>query len=455
MSGRHRWSYQALDSAVDRLADGLRRLALVPGDRVVVHLPNTPGLVTLSFALFRLGVLPVLVPPAQRANEVVRLCETAEPVAYVVPDEHGGVDYRELAATVRSRAPTLRHVLVDGAAGPFTSLAEIAETGSGTGSESFAPSPASVAMLLPSGGTTGSPKLIPRTHQDYAYNVRASARLCGFDETTVYLAALPVTHNFALGCPGALGTWYMGGKVVLSTDPTPGAAFEVIRREGVTVTALVPPLALLWIEEAEWSGSAPASLRLVQVGGSRFGAEHARRLRPALGCPLQQVYGMAEGLLSYTRLDDPEESIVSTQGRPLSPADEVRVVDEHGRNLDTGEMGELLVRGPYTVRGYYRAPEYDAQAFTADGFYRTGDLARLTPTGRLRIEGRRKDVINRGGEKVPAEEVENHLLAHPLVADVALVAMPDAHLGERTCAFVVARNQPPTLSELAAFLRER
>jgi len=120
-----------------------------------------------------------------------------------------------------------------------------------------------------------------------------------------------------------------------------------------------------------------------------------------------------------------------------------------------GSLGQLLTRGPYTLRAYYRADEHNAKAFTADGFYLTGDLVRATPTGHLVVDGRVKDTINRGGEKVSAEEVENHLIAHPAVHDVALVAMPDDLLGERTCAYVLPRGGPPTLAELKAFLRER
>jgi 2,3-dihydroxybenzoate-AMP ligase len=174
-----------------------------------------------------------------------------------------------------------------------------------------------------------------------------------------------------------------------------------------------------------------------------------------LGCGLQQVFGMAEGLLNYTRLDDPENLIVSTQGQPLSPADEIRVVDDDDRDLDVGEVGHLLARGPYTLRGYYRSPEHNAIAFTADGYYRTGDLVRLTPTGHLVVEGRAKDQINRGGDKIAAAELEDQLLSHPNVRDVAAIAVPDEVLGERICAVVVPRGEAPSLSGLTAFLRER
>jgi 2,3-dihydroxybenzoate-AMP ligase len=193
---------------------------------------------------------------------------------------------------------------------------------------------------------------------------------------------------------------------------------------------------------------------VLQVGGAKLNPEPARRVRPTLGCQLQQVFGMAEGLLNYTRLDDPEEEIVTTQGRPCSPDDETRIVDEEGRDVPPGEPGELLARGPYTIRGYYRVPEHNQRAFTSDGFYRSGDIVRLSPGGNLIVEGRAKDLINRGGEKISAEEIENLVLAHPSVFNAAAVAMPDPVLGERTCVYVILRpGARLDFPELVTFLQ--
>ena len=451
-----RWTYTELDARVDRLAAGLHARGIGAGHRVVVHLPNVADFFVLCFALFRLGAQPVLALPAHRASEISHLCTVSEAVAYVVPDRHAGFDYRPLATQVQRDVPTLAQVFVVGDPGEHVALADVEHAGTGAPVPDVRPDPASVALFLLSGGTTGVPKLIPRTHDDYSYNVRTSAEVCGFDSGTVFLAALPVAHNFALGCPGALGTFAAGGTVVLAASPSPPDAFPLIERERVTVTALVPPLALLWMEVAAFAGRDLSSLRLLQVGGAKFVPEAARRVRDTLGCALQQVFGMAEGLLCYTRLDDPEKLVVTTQGRPMSPADEIRVVGPaDGRDVPPGEVGELLTRGPYTLRGYYRAEQQNARSFTPDGFYRTGDLVRVTPTGHLVVEGRCKDVINKGGEKVSAEEVEDHLLAHPAVRDVAVVGMPDRMLGERVCAYIVPRTQAPSLAELASFLRER
>ncbi|MGI8329564.1 (2,3-dihydroxybenzoyl)adenylate synthase [Actinomadura scrupuli] len=444
--GDLRLTYAELDRRAERTAAGFLRLGLERGDRAVLHLPNSASFAVVLLALLRIGVVPVLALPAHRESEIGYLVELSGARVYVAPDVHAGFDHRGLA-----RSLGIEHVVIDGAAGEFTPLA-------GLDADPVAydrPDPADVALFLLSGGTTGLPKLIPRTHRDYVYNLEASAEVCGFGPGTVYLVVLPAAHNFALACPGLLGVFATGGTVVFAPSGAPDAAFPLIERERVTVCAAVPPIALLWLEAVSWSDEDLSSLELLQVGGAKFAAERAAQVPEVLGCAVQQVFGMAEGLLNYTRLDDPRELAETTQGRPLSPADEIRVVDADGLEVAPGEVGELLTRGPYTLRGYYRAREHNSRAFTPDGFYRTGDLVRVLPSGHLVVEGREKDQINRGGDKISAEELENHLLAHPAVHDAAVVGMPDAVMGERTCAFLVIHGEAPTLREVKEFLRER
>ncbi|MBB3108625.1 2,3-dihydroxybenzoate-AMP ligase [Paenibacillus phyllosphaerae] len=453
VSGDRRLTYRELDARVDRLAAGFRALGIRPLERVVVQLPNIGEFIEVVFALFRLGALPVFSLPLHRSSEIAYFCEFAEAAAYIIPDMHGGFDYRALAAEVQSKVPGLRHVIVVGnpESYGFTPLEALDQ-------EPVAHTkvdPAEVAFMQLSGGSTGLPKLIPRTHEDYMYSLRMSVEVCKLNESSVYMAALPVAHNFTMSSPGVLGTLYAGGTVVLAPNPSPDEAFALIEKERVTMTALVPPLALVWLEAAASRNRDLSSLQVLQVGGAKFSAEAARRVKPELGCTLQQVFGMAEGLVNYTRLDDPEEVIVQTQGKPMSPYDEVRIWDEDDCEVVVGEEGHLLTRGPYTIRGYYQAEEHNAKAFTPDGFYRTGDVVRMTEEGYLVVEGRAKDQINRGGDKVAAEEIENHLLAHQGVHDAAIVSMPDDFLGERSCAFVIRREGQLTVPAIKAFLRER
>ncbi|CAD6879170.1 2 [Methylomonas albis] len=430
--GERRWAYQELDEHADRLAAGFAALDLQAGARIVVQLPNIAEFFAVCFACFRLGLVPVLALPGHRRAEIAAFCQIAEASAYIIPDCHDGYDYRTLAREAMALVPGLRHVIVVGSAEEFIALQALYLTPQALPE----PDPGAIALLQLSGGSTGTPKLIPRTHDDYLYSVRASVEVCQFDTATTYLAALPVAHNFPLSSPGTLGTLYAGGRIVLLTRPEPDAAFSLIANERVSHIALVPSLLLAWLERATSLRPALDSLRLVQIGGASLAADVAARVRPLLGCPLQQVFGMAEGLINYTRLDDHPDVILETQGRPMSVGDEIRIVDHDEQDVTDGQTGHLLTRGPYTIRGYWRADAHNHQVFSADGFYRTGDLVRRRSDGNLQVMGRAKDQINRAGEKIAAAEVERHLLSHPRVRNAALVAIPDERLGERSCAFV-------------------
>jgi 2,3-dihydroxybenzoate-AMP ligase len=426
-------TYAELASEADRIAAGLLDLGIGSRDRLVLHLPNVNEFLSVLLAVFSIGAIPVLALPGHRRDEIAHLARASDAVAYIGPDRFLGFDYRALAREVRADAPSVRHVVIVGDAAEFTPLAKLVETGA---RELPPVDAAEIALLLLSGGTTGVPKLIPRTHDDYAYNIFACAEVTGFDQDSVYLAANPVPHNAALGCPGALGALLVGGKAVLAANPSPDHVFPLIGSEGVTHTALVPALALLWTEAAR-TMPVDMSGMTIQVGSSKFGPAAAQRVSSGLKCRLMNVYGIGEGLITHTRLDDPLEIVYTTEGTPICPDDEVRIVDTEDRDVPPGVTGELLTRGPYTIRGYFAAPEHNRRAFTADGFYRTGDLAKLTEDGRVVIEGRLKDIIHHFGEKVSAEEVEGHVLTHPLVRDAAVVGIPDEAVDERLCVFVV------------------
>ncbi|MEU6374873.1 (2,3-dihydroxybenzoyl)adenylate synthase [Streptomyces sp. NPDC046909] len=450
---RRTWTYRQLDERADRLAAGFIERGISRGDRVVVQLPNIGEFVEVVFALFRIGALPVYALPAHRDTEIEYFCSFADAVAYVIPDRHAGFDHRDLASRVRKQTPGLKHVFVVGDPGEHTALSAIPREPEPV----VGPEPHELAFLQLSGGTTGVPKLIPRTHDDYLYSLWASNEICGVDADTRFLVTLPAAHNFPMSSPGWLGVLYAGGTSVLCPKPDPATAFPLIERERITMTGLVPPLALVWTGAAASAEHDLSSVELVLVGGAKYSEKAARRLEPALGCRLMQVFGMAEGLVNYTRLDDDFETVVTTQGLPISPDDEIRIVDDAGNDVPDGEFGHLLTRGPYTIRGYWRAPEHNRTAFTEDGFYRTGDIVRRTATGHLVVEGRAKDQINRGGEKVAPEEIENIILGHPSVHDVSVVAVADEYLGERSLAYVILREGAEPLKSVAVkrFVRDR
>ncbi|MDQ8045913.1 MAG: (2,3-dihydroxybenzoyl)adenylate synthase [Solirubrobacteraceae bacterium] len=456
VGGGQRWTYDELDRRADELAGGLARLGVRRGDRVVVQLPNEPVFLEVLLGCLRRGAVPVMALPAHRSSELLHFARHSEAVALITTGRRAGCDHAALAEEVQAGAPFLREVIVDDPAPRPGQRALDDLRGDGLDPDAhWLPNGPDLALLQLSGGTTGLSKLIPRTHDDYRYSVQVSAEVCGFGPQTRYLCALPAAHNFPLSSPGTLGTLWAGGTVVMCPSPDPRTALDLIAAERITVTGIVPPLALAWLDALSGGTWDTSSLELLQVGGAKLDADVAARIEPAFGARLQQVFGMAEGLVNYTRPEDSPEVTFRTQGRPMSPGDEVRVVDEAGQPVAPGEAGALQTRGPYTIRGYYRAPEHNATAFTDDGFYVTGDLVEQTPSGHLTVVGRAKEQINRGGEKVAPGEVEHHLLAHPDVVDACVIGLPDPQLGERTCAVLLTRGAPPTAASVRRFVRER
>ncbi|SIR05193.1 2,3-dihydroxybenzoate-AMP ligase [Paracoccus thiocyanatus] len=444
--GSRRFSYADLDRQSRNLAARLARQGLGHGDTALVQLPNVAEFFVVFFALLRIGVVPVNALYSHRRLELAEYARQIAPRLVVASRRHEL--FRDDAFADELRAKGVSHLLLLDEDDPAQSLAHWL-TRDGDLPQGAAPTPADqVAFFQLSGGSTGTPKLIPRTHNDYDYSIRASVRICGVTSATRFLCALPAAHNFTMSSPGTLGVFHAGGTVVMAPSPEPLACFDIVARERVSMAPLVPPAVALWlraVEEDPARRSLLASLDLMLVGGASFAEATARRVPELLGCRLQQVFGMAEGLVNYTRLDDPPEVIFTTQGRPISPDDEVRILDEDGHEVPDGVPGALATRGPYTFRGYYGSPEHNAKAFDAKGFYHSGDVV-VRQGGNLRVVGRIKDQINRGGEKIAAEEIENLLVRHPDITHAALVAAPDAHLGEKSCAFLVLRDGAGKLS---------
>jgi len=466
VDGDRRLTYRQLAGLVDRLAHHLAEREIVGGARVVFQLPNVLEFVVAYFACLKVGAIPLACLPAHRHAEIGYLARFTEAQAWFIPSTFRGFDYVAMAAELRADLPSLREVWVAGdrVGSGMTRFADLlaepvatramTTTRAGTTTRAYPrPQPSDVAVFQLSGGTTGLPKVIPRTHDDYLYNSRVFAGITGVDRETVLLVTVPISHNFPLACPGIQGTLLAGGRVVLGAAPDAETVFGLVERERATWIPAVPASVIGWLNDPRLERAHLGSLRTLAVGGSRLNAEPARRVLKEMGPVLMQVFGMAEGLLCSTRFDDPVDVIVETQGRPASPGDEIRVVDDDGKDVGPGQVGELQCRGPYTIRGYYRAPEHNRAAFTDEGFYRTGDLVRVHPSGHLIVEGRKKDLINRGGEKISAEEVENLILSHPAVLNVAVVAVPDDVLGERACACVMLRpGATLTLAQLNDFL---
>ncbi len=454
VSGGERVTYSQLTERIDRLALHLLEGGVVPLDRWVVQLPNIPEFVYLYFALERLGAIPIMALAGHRWNEINAFFELSGASGYAVSEVLGDFDSRELIAQIRDAHSEVRTVL-----GTET-IRELVNRKPALDArllDTVEVDPEEPCILQLSGGTTGVPKLIPRTNNDYVYNTKAAVAVNDVHADDCLLVALPIAHNFPLACPGISGFFWKGARVVLTESPRADDVLPLIERERITHLELVPALLIRYINTPGVADRALSSVRVINTGGQKLQPEVKRRAESVFpNARVQEVFGMAEGLLMFVRLDDSEEVRFETAGRPVCEDDEILIVDEDRDPVPDGEVGELLVRGPYTLRGYYNVPEYNARAFTPDGFYCSGDLMRRHPSGNYIVEGRKKDLINRGGEKISAEEIENLILSHPAVLNVACVPMPDPVLGERMCAFVIPKpGRTLTLQELTSFLTER
>ena len=457
--GDRRTTYRELVQGAQVLADGMLSLGLQPLDRAVVQLPNVPEFVTTYLAMNAIGVIPVMSLRAHRHAEIRHFVRASGAAAYVIPDLVGSFDYRPMAIEMAREFPSLEHTIVIGEPAPgqvgWTSLLSEAKSDHVTDRQRTQPSADEVSTMLLSGGTTSLSKLVPRTHNDYVLNARLCARAAGFNTDTVFMAVLPLGHNYNLASPGMLGAFYAGGTLVIATGTDARDVFATIERERVTVIAAAVPLITNWLNSEAARELDHSSLKVVQNGGARLPPELRARVRRELNCIPQEVYGTAEGLINMTRLDDADALLLESSGAPVSDLDEIKVLDNAGGEVPDGDTGELVTRGPYTIRGYYNAPELNATAFTSDGFYRMGDIVRKR--GRyVYTEGRRNDLINRGGEKISCEEIENLILGLAQVRQVSLVAMPDPVFGEKACACVVLRpGSELTFGDLIGHLRKQ
>jgi len=452
------YSYREIDTISDRLALNLLALGLRPLDRAVVQLPNVAEFVFLYFALQKIGAIPIAALASHRFAEVSQFVSIAGAAACFYPGAHGDFRFAPMIDRVQAEWPSLRLRVVLGVTGPaehsLRTLIDAPTSLPRSALDAIEIDPTDPAIFQLSGGTTGVPKLIPRTHNDYAYNSKTAADVVGVTGESVLLLVLPIAHNLPLACPGIQGFLFKGGRIVVSTSTRPDDIFALIQRHRVTHLKVVPALLIRLINDPSIGQFDLASLQVIQSGGQRMQPEVRLRTQALIPSAfVQENFGMSEGMLMFVRRDDPDEVRLETCGRPICADDEIRLVDDEGREVAPGEVGELTCRGPYTLRGYYGVPDYNARQFTPDGFYRSGDLMRQHKSGNYIVEGRKKDLINRGGEKISAEEIENLILMHPAVQNVACVPMHDAALGEKMCACVILRpGAGLTLPALIGFL---
>jgi len=463
-----RLTYRQLKEWTDRAALAFHELGLRKEDRVLLQVPNWAEFVYAYYGLEKIGAIPVFCIPRFSQREMEHFCTLTEAKAWIVPLRYEKIDYTPLIRSLRSRPSHLAQILVidshemgnpvlpEGTLS-FSEVLKRVESGKYPRDylSSFRPDPEEICHLMPTGGSTGLPKIVPRTHNDFYCNFEYRAKAWQRSPQDITLIATPLTHNMAIEV-SMNPTFLTGGKVVLLPSTRPKEILETIEKERVTNTILVVAQLQQIVDFPELHRYDLSSLRVIAGAGSHVPAELIQKIYERLRCKFFNVFGMSEGPCAQTRYEDPKEVILHTVGRPICPYDEFKVIDPQGQTLPPGEEGELVARGPCIFRGYYKAEAENEEAFTADGFFRTGDIARFDPRGNLIITGRRKDIIVRGGEKISAREVEELILSHPKVEMVAAVGMPDKVFGERVCAFIQPKGgESVSFDEIILYLREK
>jgi len=436
-----RYTYAQLRERVDTLAYHLLQEGLTPGDRVLLQLPNWPEFVICYYALQKAGLVMVLLTVNHTSREIVHLANLTRPKGWILPLLYRKIDFLPLINSVCEDIDGLKVILVgpDPPAG-FLNLPELLTKRDEPDAiryllEQARPDPGTVCQILPSGGTTGLPKGAPRTHNDYLCNVEYSSKAWDINATDTCLVMTTVGHNLAL-LLCVTGPLFHGGKVVMIDSVLPEDFCQAVQDERVTSVGLVPTLVSRILNYERLSDYDLSSLHKVYVGAANSPRELVQNVEERLASRYINAFGMVEGPLSQTRPEDPFDIRCDTIGKPCCPYDDITILDPLGEPTPQGTEGELAARGPGIFTGYYLNPQANQTAFTEDGYFRSGDLAVKDAQGNIRITGRIKDIIIRGGENIAAQEVEELISTHPNVEYASVVGMPHPDLGETVCAYI-------------------
>jgi fatty-acyl-CoA synthase len=453
--GERRYTYRQVGMQVDRLAEALRTLGIRKGDKVAIDLPNWPEFVFSYFAIMRIGAVAVLVNPRYRQMELQHILHDSDSVAIILPVEFEGFAYLPTIRNLRPELPELRHVIAVGeksdSGADALCFRELMEHASGNPIPEVALDPATdIAFLMYTSGTTGKPKGAMITHSNFVKTTQVASEPYGFTPADVFLVLVPATHIIGFFCLNS--AFFAHAKVVLADVFKAEPTLQIIERERVTVQYAVPTIYTLELANADKYDI--SSLRTGMIAGAWVPAELVRRFI-AMGVQVLIGYGMTEtaGGLTNARFDDDLIARTETVGY-LLPGVQMKFVDDNPRPVPEGQVGEIAVKSHGLMKGYYKQPEATAAAFDAEGWFYTGDLGCRDERGYIRIAGRTKDVIIRGGYNIHPREIEDLLRACPDVLDVVVIGVPDPVLGEKTCACI--RAQPDahlTESEIKDFCR--
>jgi non-ribosomal peptide synthetase component E (peptide arylation enzyme) len=453
----HRVSYRELKQHVDRVASGLAALGIGRGDVVAIQLPNWVEFAYVFCALGRIGAVANQIGPDYRSAEVEYILRFSESRAWIGPARFKDFDYLGMVRSLRSAVPSLRHLIALGGerAPDVVSFADLL---SGEGEAATSPGapagPDDVMRMTFTSGTTGNPKGVLHSFNSSAWTCRQFNADMQVTADEVFLIYLPLGLNW--GSQTLLQSLLAGAKAVLLDRFSARAALDLIERERVSFIPTAPASIVSMLDNPDFARRDLSSLRVVVTGGATCPLDVIRRFRARSSAHLVDVYGMLEtGFHTYTRLTDDPEIVNGTVGR-VQPGMGLRLLDENLRDVPPETEGEIAAAGPAVHLGYHRNPAVNAEQFTADGWFRSGDLGTIDSSGNLRIVGRLKEVINRGGKKFFPREVEEILYTHPKVLHAAIIGLPDPRLGERNCLCVIPRpGDAPTLEEMKSFLKDR
>ncbi|MEW6663741.1 MAG: AMP-binding protein [Thermodesulfobacteriota bacterium] len=437
-----RYTYLELRDLVDHTAFNLLRHGFRAGDTALLQLPNCPEFVISYFALQKIGVVMVLLTVNHSAREIVHLANLAQPKGWILPDHYRNIDFLSLTRKVQAQNLVLEKVFFLGedvrdGGFRFNDLLKrtVGLKEMRTSLEAAGPAPRDVCQILPSGGTTGLPKGAPRTHNDYLCNIEYASKAWDLNVTDICLVATTVGHNLALLVTVTASVFH-GATMVLLDSTKPEDFCRIVQEEEVTCTGLVPTLISRYVNYENLHHYDMSSLKRIYVGAANSPPDLVRHVEEKMGARYINAFGMVEGPLAQSRPQDPLDIRCNTIGRPCCPYDELVTLDERGNKNPPGKEGELAAKGPGIFTGYLKNPQANKDAFTQDGYFRTGDLAVIDENGVIRITGRIKDIIIRGGENIAARDVEDLISTHPGVEYVAVVGMPDPDLGEQVCAYI-------------------
>lgn len=460
VDGVGQWTYRELREKVDRLAISLMKRGIKPKEWVLLQFPNWHEYVIAFFAMQKIGALTLLLIPRHNQSEINHLCSLTKPVAWIVPKQYGKIDYQPVIDDVLKENPQIRQIVQVRAekGGKYPTLEELIEEAQLTPEnlkalEERRPDPDEVSHIMPTGGTTGLPKASVRTHNCYICNVEYHSRVWEITSNDTLMVITPVGHSMAMhwGIGAALLNF---SKLVLLDSTQPNDVCAWIQQEKVTAMPSVPAVIARMVNMEGLEKYDLTSLKKICVGGAPSTPELLRAAYDKLKCIVINGFGSSEGTNTATRPGDSIDVIVSSVGRPACPYDTIKIIDDAGNEVPPGTEGELVSKGPGIFTGYFKSQEENKETFTPDGFFKTGDKARKDQFGNITITGRIKDIINRGGEKISALEIEHRLSAHPQIHEAAVVGMPDQVLGERICAYVVLNpGAKPSLEEIVAFLK--